>query len=94
MPVDWGSCRRNSTRRRYYGTSCAACANDGPAVRVNFILHFPNEESVAICLQERCLFLASSGDPAPYVERAHAAGLKVCYQVGSVDAAQRAAQAG
>jgi NAD(P)H-dependent flavin oxidoreductase YrpB (nitropropane dioxygenase family) len=34
------------------------------------------------------------GDPTPYVERAHAAGVKVFHQVGSVAEAQRAAAAG
>jgi NAD(P)H-dependent flavin oxidoreductase YrpB (nitropropane dioxygenase family) len=62
---------------------------------VNFILHFPVEEHVAICLQERVPLLDFFwGDPSPYVERAHEAGVKVCQQVGSVEAAQRAVEAG
>jgi nitronate monooxygenase len=62
---------------------------------VNFILHFPVEEQVAICLEERVPVLSFFwGDPAPYVERAHAAGCTVLDQVGSVEAAQRSARAG
>jgi NAD(P)H-dependent flavin oxidoreductase YrpB (nitropropane dioxygenase family) len=34
------------------------------------------------------------GDPTPYVEKAHTAGVKVCDQVGSVRVAKRAAAAG
>jgi NAD(P)H-dependent flavin oxidoreductase YrpB (nitropropane dioxygenase family) len=34
------------------------------------------------------------GDPSPFVESAHAAGGKVLLQIGSVDAAKRAVQAG
>jgi NAD(P)H-dependent flavin oxidoreductase YrpB (nitropropane dioxygenase family) len=62
---------------------------------VNFILHFPHEENVAVCLEERVPVLSFFwGDPAPYVERAHAAGIKVFDQVGSVTSAQRSARAG
>jgi NAD(P)H-dependent flavin oxidoreductase YrpB (nitropropane dioxygenase family) len=62
---------------------------------VNLLLHFPVEEQVAICLEERVPILSFFwGDPAPYVERAHAAGVKVFHQVGSVADARRAAGAG
>jgi nitronate monooxygenase len=62
---------------------------------VNFILHFPVEDSVAVCLDERVPVVSFFwGDPAPYVERAHAAGCKVLDQVGSVEAAQGASRAG
>jgi nitronate monooxygenase len=62
---------------------------------VNFILHFPVEEQVAACLEERVPVLSFFwGDPTPYVERAHAAGAKVIDQVSSVGAAQRSAAAG
>jgi NAD(P)H-dependent flavin oxidoreductase YrpB (nitropropane dioxygenase family) len=62
---------------------------------VNLILHFPVEDHVAICLEERVPVLwLFWGDPAPYVERAHAAGVKVFHQVGSVMDARRAAAAG
>jgi len=62
---------------------------------VSAILHFPCEPMVATCLEERVPVLWFFwGDPAPYVERAHAAGTKVFHQVGSVAEAQRAARAG
>jgi NAD(P)H-dependent flavin oxidoreductase YrpB (nitropropane dioxygenase family) len=52
---------------------------------VNLILHFPVEEQVAICLEERVPILSLFwGDPAPYVGRAHAAGLKIFHLVGWV----------
>lgn len=62
---------------------------------VNLLLHFPIEDQVAVCLEERVPILSLFwGDPTPYVERAHAAGAKVFHQVGSVADAQRAAAAG
>src|SRR5262245_8185515 len=62
---------------------------------VNLILHFPVEEQVAVCLEERVPLLSIFwGDPTPYIERAHAVGVKVCHQVGSVADAERAATAG
>jgi NAD(P)H-dependent flavin oxidoreductase YrpB (nitropropane dioxygenase family) len=62
---------------------------------VNLLLHFPAEEQFAICLEERVPVLSFFwGDPAPYVARAHAAGVKVFHQVGSVADARRAADAG
>src|SRR6476659_4341822 len=62
---------------------------------VNLLLHFPSEEQVTICLEEHVPGLSLFwGDPTPYVERAHAAGVKVFHQVGSVSDAQRAARAG
>ena len=62
---------------------------------VNFVLHFPHEENVAVCLQERVPVLSFFwGDPTPYVEPAHAVGIKVFHQVGSVADAQRSARAG
>ena len=52
---------------------------------VNLILHFPVEDHVAVCLEERVPVLSFFwGDPTPYVGRAHAAGVKVFHQVGSV----------
>src|SRR5215510_13961433 len=61
---------------------------------VNLLLHFPVEDQVAICLEEQVPVLSLFwGDPAPYVGRAHAAGVKVFHQVGSVAAARRAADA-
>jgi NAD(P)H-dependent flavin oxidoreductase YrpB (nitropropane dioxygenase family) len=62
---------------------------------VNFILHFPCEEGVNVCVEERVPVLSFFwGDPAPYITRVQAVGGKVCHQVGSVAAAQEAARAG
>jgi NAD(P)H-dependent flavin oxidoreductase YrpB (nitropropane dioxygenase family) len=62
---------------------------------VNLILHFPVEDHVAVCLEERVPVLSFFwGDPTPYVGPAHAAGVKVFHQVGSVAEAERAAAAG
>src|SRR6516225_4717051 len=62
---------------------------------VNLVLHFPAEDHVAVCLEERVPVLSFFwGDPTPYVGRAHAAGAKVFHQVGSVADALRAAAAG
>ncbi|HXG92001.1 MAG TPA: nitronate monooxygenase [Blastocatellia bacterium] len=62
---------------------------------INFILHFPVEEAFTVCIEERVPVLSFFwGDPSPYVERAHDAGLKVIEQVGSVTAAVRSARAG
>jgi NAD(P)H-dependent flavin oxidoreductase YrpB (nitropropane dioxygenase family) len=62
---------------------------------VNFILHFPIEETIAICLEERVPILSFFwGDPTPYVDRAQAVGARVLHQVGSVADAERAAKAG
>src|SRR6516164_2338631 len=62
---------------------------------VNLLLHFPVEDQVDVCLEERVAVLSLFwGDPTPYVERAHAAGVKVFHQVGSVADARRAAAGG
>jgi NAD(P)H-dependent flavin oxidoreductase YrpB (nitropropane dioxygenase family) len=62
---------------------------------VNLLLHFPAEEQVAICLDERVPVLSFFwGDPTPFIARAHAAGVKVIHQVGSVADARRSATAG
>ena len=62
---------------------------------VNLLLHFPVEEQVAVCLDERVPVLSLFwGNPTPYVKRAHTVGVKVFHQVGSVPDAQRAAAAG
>jgi NAD(P)H-dependent flavin oxidoreductase YrpB (nitropropane dioxygenase family) len=62
---------------------------------VNLILHFPVEEHVAVCIEERVPIVSFFwGDPAPYVERVHAGGGKIFHQVGSVADAERAAAAG
>lgn len=62
---------------------------------VNLLLEFPVEEHVNLCVEERVPVLSFFwGDPSPYVERAHAAGVKVVDQVGSVEAAKRSVDAG
>ena len=49
---------------------------------VNLILHFPVEDQVAVCLDERVPVLSLFwGDPTPYAARAHGAGVKVFHQV-------------
>jgi hypothetical protein len=59
---------------------------------VNLLLHFPIDDQVAVCLEERVPVLSLFwGDATPYVDRAHGAGVKVFHQVGSVSDAQRAA---
>lgn len=53
------------------------------------------EAQVAVCLEERVPVLSFGlGDPAPYVEPAHAAGLLVAHQVGDVAEAVRSVEAG
>jgi NAD(P)H-dependent flavin oxidoreductase YrpB (nitropropane dioxygenase family) len=65
------------------------------AVRGEPALHFPVEDQAAVCLDERVPVLSLFwGDPTPYVGRAHAAGVQVFRQVGSVADARRAAAAG
>jgi len=62
---------------------------------VNLILHFPADDQVAICVEERVPVLSFFwGDPTPYLERAHSAGIKVLQQVGSVGDAQAAVRGG
>ena len=62
---------------------------------VNLLLHFPVEEQIAVCLEEKVTALSFFwGDPSPYVELAHEAGVLVVHQVGSVAAARRSAEAG
>jgi nitronate monooxygenase len=62
---------------------------------VNFILHFPCAEGVAVCVEERVPVVSFFwGNPTSYIDRVHAGGGKVCHQVGSVIAAQEAARAG
>src|SRR5262249_53775569 len=61
---------------------------------VNLLLHFPVEDQVGVCLDEQIPILSFFwGDPTPYVERAHRAGVKVFHQVGSVAESRRAAAA-
>lgn len=62
---------------------------------VNFILSFPHEAGVALCLEEKVPVISFFwGDPSPLVEDVHQAGAMVFHQVGSVTEARRAADAG
>src|SRR5271166_2676424 len=43
---------------------------------VSFVLHFPHEEGIRVCLEERIAALSLFwGDPTPFVEPAHQAGV-------------------
>src|SRR5271165_5873384 len=62
---------------------------------VNFVLHFPHEDGIRVCIEERVAALSLFwGDPTPFVEPAHRAGVSIMVQVGSVGDAVRAARAG
>lgn len=58
-------------------------------------LPFDRDEIIQTCLAEQVPVLSLAfGDPSPYVEPAHAAGVNVIHQVGSVTDAMIAAWAG
>ena len=62
---------------------------------VNLIMPLMSPDDIECCLEEHVpVVVLFWGDPAPYVERAHAAGTKVVVQVGSVEQARAAAAAG
>ena len=62
---------------------------------VNFVLPLPHREGVQVCIEERVAALSFFwGDPAEFIPAAHAAGITVVHQVGSVEAAIRAKEAG
>lgn len=62
---------------------------------VNIILPLLQEGQIETCLDEKIPILVLFwGDPKPYVEEAHRRGTKVFLQVGSVEEAQAAAEAG
>src|SRR6516164_4641660 len=62
---------------------------------VNFVLHFPHREGIHVCIDERVAALSFFwGDPSEFIPTAHAAGIAVLHQVGSVDTAIHAKQAG
>lgn len=62
---------------------------------VNMLLPFPNEEKVAVCIEEKVPVVSFFwGDPLPFLDRLYEAGIKVMHQVGSVDDARRSAEAG
>ncbi len=62
---------------------------------VNFVLHFRHAAGIEVCLDERVAALSFFwGDPSEFIPSAHAAGVSVLHQVGSVAAAVHAKQAG
>lgn len=62
---------------------------------VNLLLPLLQGDEVQACLDEGVAFLVLFwGDPAPHIEAAHARGVRVVVQVGSVADAQHAAAAG
>src|SRR3974390_2020142 len=62
---------------------------------VNFVLHFPHRAGIQVCIDEQVAALSFFwGDPSEFVPAAHAAGIAVLHQVGSVEAAVRAQRAG
>jgi len=62
---------------------------------VNIILPLLQEGQIEICLDEKIPILVLFwGDPKPYVEEAHRRGTKVFIQVGSIEEAKAAAEAG
>ncbi len=61
----------------------------------NFILAYPYEGMLDICLQEGVAAVSLFwGDPGPLVSKIHEAGSIIVMQVGSVDEARRAADSG
>src|SRR5215813_12243020 len=62
---------------------------------VNIILPLLQEGQIETCLDEKVpILILFWGDPKPYVEEAHKRGTKVFIQVGSVEEAKAAADAG
>ncbi len=62
---------------------------------VNLVLQWDQRERLDVCLEEGVRVLSFFwGDPAPYAERARAAGAKVLHTVGSAAEARRAKAAG
>lgn len=62
---------------------------------VNLLLPMYVSGQTEVCVEERVAVLSLFwGDPAPHVKAAHAAGLKVMLQVGSVEEAKAARDAG
>jgi NAD(P)H-dependent flavin oxidoreductase YrpB (nitropropane dioxygenase family) len=61
----------------------------------NFILDYPHEELLKICLEEGVPAISMFwGNPAPLVKRIHSFGAKALMQVGSVEEAKASADAG
>lgn len=62
---------------------------------VNLILAFPQDERLAVCLEEGVPLISFFwGDPAPFVERVHEAGALAASTVSSAAEARLAARAG
>jgi NAD(P)H-dependent flavin oxidoreductase YrpB (nitropropane dioxygenase family) len=62
---------------------------------VNLVLDWPEEERVAVCLDEGVPVVSFFwGDPAPFVVRAHDRGAVVLHTVASAEEAHRAVTAG
>jgi NAD(P)H-dependent flavin oxidoreductase YrpB (nitropropane dioxygenase family) len=63
---------------------------------VNIIMPLVEDEGQILCTLDEAVpvLVLFWGDPAPYVERAHAAGTRLVAQVGSLDQAREAAEAG
>ena len=62
---------------------------------INLILDWPQEERLAICLEENIRVISFFfGDALPVVERIHAAGALVCVTVGSAEEAKIAVAGG
>jgi NAD(P)H-dependent flavin oxidoreductase YrpB (nitropropane dioxygenase family) len=62
---------------------------------VNILLPLLQEGQIETCLDEKIPILVLFwGDPKPYIEEAHRRGTKVFIQVGSVEEAKTAAEAG
>ena len=62
---------------------------------INLVLDWPQEERLAICLEEKVRVISFFfGDALPFVERIHAAGSLVCVTVGSAEEARAAAAGG
>jgi NAD(P)H-dependent flavin oxidoreductase YrpB (nitropropane dioxygenase family) len=62
---------------------------------VNFVLHFPHEDGIRVCIEEKVGALSLFwGDPTPFIEPAHQADISVIVQVSSAGEAIRTAGAG
>lgn len=62
---------------------------------VNVIIARPQEDLIEVCMEGRIpLLVLFWGDPAPYVQEAHRRGIRVFIQIGSVEEAVAAADAG
>ncbi len=58
-------------------------------------MSYPYDEELEVCIEQRVPVMSFFwGDPSPHVERCHAAGATVLLQVGSVEEARRAVDAG